>query len=345
MNDLVIREDFQRAFPGMADGIRKAAEIFNDINSFEDIERYFLLGAGLSPNTYRCYLSAVKDFYNLTDGLNPLQVIPADIERYYDTVLKRVDRNTAYIKIMGLKKFFKGISKVIPFHVSPFDQMTPELIKKLSKTKKDNTTKQALSKAELQRVFAFLDTDTSLKGLQNKAVIRILFSTGLRSFELCQAKWRDIELDEDTGVSFLRGIGKGEKVFRQEIADPQALDALTAAYKKQFKKDPSPNDYLVYSLESYKGKKPAGMKNNTLWVRFNNMGKELKAQGLIRESIQFSPHLLRRSYLTLLLKSGMDLKSVQQISRHASIEVLAKHYIDTNVPAGGFFKKILGAVA
>jgi hypothetical protein len=112
VTDLVLREGFRRSFPGIANGIRKAQEVFESVNSFEDTERVFLKGAGLSPNTYRSYLEAVRQFYVFTRGEYPLQVSTADIEAFYDDVLKRSDLNTAYLRIMGLKRFFAGFRTV-----------------------------------------------------------------------------------------------------------------------------------------------------------------------------------------------------------------------------------------
>ena len=117
MKDLVLSADLQKSFPTIVEGLKKAENIFSQINSFEDIERLLLRGAGLSPNTYRSYLEAVKQFYSFTDGLNPLQVKPADIEGFYDDLAKRVDRKTAYLRIRGLKKFFSGIRNVIPLYI------------------------------------------------------------------------------------------------------------------------------------------------------------------------------------------------------------------------------------
>ena len=57
--DLVLRTDFQRAFPGLAEGLREAQRVFDSVRSFEDVESTFLKGAGLSANTYRAYLSFV----------------------------------------------------------------------------------------------------------------------------------------------------------------------------------------------------------------------------------------------------------------------------------------------
>jgi len=71
---------------------KRVQSIFDSIKSFEDLKREFLMGEGLSKNTYRNYLQAVKRFYEFTGGLHPLQVKPSDIERFYDHVSQRVDR-------------------------------------------------------------------------------------------------------------------------------------------------------------------------------------------------------------------------------------------------------------
>ena len=209
MNDLTISSELQRSFPTLLEGLRKAQRVFDEIRSFEDIERVFLRGAGLAPNTYQSYLQAVKQLYEFTKGLNPLQVTAEWIESFYDALAKRVDRNTARLRVAGLKRFFRGIQKTVPFYVSPFDTMSDARKRKLSRTKKGNRTKKALSKAELIRLLAYLEKDTSLKGLQNHAIVLFLTTTGLRSSETCQLKWKDLEHFEGKyNVSF---IGKGDR--------------------------------------------------------------------------------------------------------------------------------------
>jgi hypothetical protein len=131
MNDIVIRSGMAKSFPTLVEGLARAQRIFESIKSFEDIERTFLLGAGLSPNTYRSYLTAVRQLYEFTEGLNPLQITPGHIEAFYDHIAKKVDRNTAYLRIRGLKKFFAGIRNVIPFYTSPFEIMGEILHRKL----------------------------------------------------------------------------------------------------------------------------------------------------------------------------------------------------------------------
>ena len=76
MNELTLTDSFTRAFPTMKAGIQKAYDIFNSIKSFDDIERIFLMGAGLSPNTYKSYLTSIKQFYEFTH--RPFKSIAGD---------------------------------------------------------------------------------------------------------------------------------------------------------------------------------------------------------------------------------------------------------------------------
>jgi hypothetical protein len=98
-------------FPTLVEGLEKAQRIFESIKCFDDIERQFLLGAGLSPNTYRSYLTAVKQFYEFTDGPNPLQVQPVDIERFYDHLVKRVEKKHRLSENPGLEEILLRYSK------------------------------------------------------------------------------------------------------------------------------------------------------------------------------------------------------------------------------------------
>ena len=127
MNELVISSEFEKVFPTIGEGIRNALHLFNSVQSFEDLERLFLQGNGLSPHTYRAYFTAVKQFYTFTGGQHPFQTIPADIEKFYDHLVKTVDRNTAAARVAGLKKFFKGIEDQVAFYTSPFKIMTEKL--------------------------------------------------------------------------------------------------------------------------------------------------------------------------------------------------------------------------
>ncbi len=342
MNDLAIRPEMVETFPTLVEGLRKAQSVFDSIKSFADIERVFLKGAGLSPNTYRTYLQAVKQLYEFTEGKHPLQVRPSDIEAFYDDLVKRVDRNTAYLRIRGLKKFFAGIRNVLPIYTSPFEIMPEKLHEKFNRTKKGNRTKKALSPAEIKALLAWLQEGDSVRAREDYAIVYTLVTSGLRSMELCQLKWSDLEYFEDGWKAHF--IGKGGHYDEQELY-PAAVQACREYFRAKFNRDPVSVDALFWTEESYQGDISRPLTYHTLWHRVKEIGKAARECGVIKRELSFSPHLFRRSYATLLDKSGMHLKAIQEKTRHASIEILAKHYIDDSEPASPHFDKMLGGAA
>lgn len=339
MNELTIPAGMAEGFPTIIEGLKKARDILGSIKSFEDVERLFLKGAGLSANTYRAYLGAIKQFYEFSKGLSPLQVRPGDIESFYDDQMKRVDRNTAYLRIRGLKKFFEGVREVIPIYTSPFEIMTERLHTKLNKTKKGNATKKALTPEEVKALLGFLRLDITVRGRENYAMVYMLVTSGLRASELCQIKWGD--LDFASGKWTARFIGKGAKDAEQELF-PAAVEAWRQYFGEHFRRAPRPKDALFWTVPTFQHQEPEPMTPHSLWTRVKNIGGAAVAAGVITRELQFSPHLFRRSYATLLYKSGMKLKAIQNLTRHANIETLCKHYVDDSEPASPYLAAALG---
>jgi integrase len=338
MNDLILRDSFQKSCPTIVEGLKRAQSVFDSIKSFKDIERVFLKGNGLSPHTYRSYLTAVKQLYEFTEHLNPLQVTPAHIESFYDDLMKKIDRSTACLRIAGLKKFFQGIRSVIPIYTSPFEIMTEKLQKKLKKTKKGRK-KKALTTQEVKSLLTWLEKDTSEYGLANYSTIFMLVSSGLRSAELLQLKWKNIEMVEGQWMAYF--IGKGGKEAEQELYG-LAVSACIRYYRKVFRRDPRQEDALFWTTPRFPGDERRPLKNHqTLWTRIKNIGIEAKEAGIIKRDLVFSPHLFRRSYASALEKLGMPVSSIQKKTRHSNLETLAKHYLSNDEPAKSYLDKML----
>ncbi len=319
--------------PTMAEGLLRAYKIMQQVGSFEDVECLFLMGAGLSRNTYRAYLQSVKNFYGYTEGLNPLQVRPADIEAYYDELVDRdVNDKTIALRIAGLKKFFSGIRNVIPAYTSPFEVMSDKLKKKLGKREKDKGTKQALNKEEIRRTLKHLREN---EDPVDHAMIFFLLTSGLRAAEMLSLRWEDFDLNDGAWTAWF--VAKGGKRTEHEIYGP-AVEAARASYQRVFRRDPKPDDKLFWIPANGDIARP--MSYATLWHRCMRIGERLRAAGLIRKSLQFTPHLFRRSYITGLYRSGMKLKALQKKSRHRSTEILINHYIDDSEAATPYLDKI-----
>jgi len=316
----------------------KALSIFDSVRSFEDLKRVFLLGEGLSRNTYRNYLQAVKRFYEFTGGLHPLQVQPADIERFYDHVSERADRSTAALHVAGLKKFYAGVKRRVPGYEGPFDTMSEKLKRKLGATKKRTRTKKTLTPDEVRALLSWLRKDTSLKGLEHYALVLILVTSGLRGEELCSLRWADLEYFEGRWNACF--IGKGNRPAEQELYTP-AVEACRAYFKKAFGREPRVEDALFWTVPAYRGDQPRPMAYPTLWYRIHTLGLRAKKEGVIKRDVVISPHLFRRTYATCLYRAGMGIKAIQTKTRHASIGTLVKHYIYEVEDATPYLEKLI----
>lgn len=315
----------------------KTLERFQQVQSFEDVERLFLRGQGLSKNSYDAYLQAVKGLYTFTGGKHPLQWTTGDIEAFYDSLRFKNSIATAYNRMAGLKNFCKTVQQQLPFWQSPFDNMNEKMQKKLATTAQGKQ-KSALYQKELQAVLTHLRSDHTLKGLQIYAAVITLVTTGLRAQELCELTRGSLEHDTDLHIWTVNGIGKGNKPYKEEI-HPDAVQAIFTAFKAQFKRDPKHDERLLWTT-GYRNT-PTPLNKPIFWRRLHAMGEQLKESGEVRQSIEFSAHLFRRTFLTLLSKSGMSVRALQHHSRHSNIETLMNHYVDDTESTRPYLDKII----
>jgi integrase len=186
--------------------------------------------------------------------------------------------------------------------------------------------------AAVKRLLAWLEKDSSAKGQRDYAVVYTLVTSGLRSAELVQLRWKDLELFEGTWTA--RFIGMGNREAEQELYT-QAVEACRRYFKSQFKREPVPEDALFWTFPTYRGDKTRPLAYQTLWRRIKEIGKAARELG-------WSPHLFRRFYATALYKSGMGIKAIQEKTRHTNIDILVRHYIHDEEPASPYFEKMLG---
>ena len=160
-----------------------------------------------------------------------------------------------------------------------------------------------LSLEEVNRLLREPDEKATL-GARDKAMIELMYSTGLRVSELCALRVADLQLDPGC----LRSIGKGQKE-RLVPVGRQALGAvenyLRDARPKLLRKGGSP--YLFINQKGHKIDRIA------FWKTLSGYGRRA---GLRRA---LTPHMLRHSFATHLLDRGADLRSVQMMLGHSDI--------------------------
>ena len=151
-------------------------------------------------------------------------------------------------------------------------------------------------------------SDGSLQALRDKAIIELLFSTGLRVSELCGLD-RDIDLSRDE----FSVRGKGEKI-RVVFLSPAAKTAIKGYLNKRGDVD----EALFVQMGRASVKVSAGKQSLRLTPRsVERLVKHYATKAGITRKV--TPHVIRHSFATDLLENGADLRSVQALLGHANI--------------------------
>jgi len=269
---------------------------------------YLEVERGRSKKTVENYRHYLKRFLDWAKIDRPEQ-IDADLVREYRLYLNRFEDSFG----RGLKKITQN------YHIIALRNFLKYLAKRDIKslaTEKIELAKQAprqvdfLEGEELERLLS-APSGASPKALRDKALLELLFSTGLRVSELCQLN-RDV-INLDRGEFSVRG--KGEKI-RLVFLSARAKEALKNYLAKRTDIDPAL--FVRYP----KSKKPeaaqAKIKNLRLTPRsVQRIVKYYAIKAGIGKKV--SPHTIRHSFATDLLASGADIRSVQTMLGHSSI--------------------------
>lgn len=217
------------------------------------------------------------------------------IGRNVDT-LKRKTQN---YYLIALRAFLKYIRK------KGIDSLNPE---RIELAKVPERSLDLISTAELNRLMDAPDVST-VRGLRDRAILELLFSTGLRVSELCALSQEDVDLTRDE----FSVRGKGDKV-RVVFLSNTARNAIKAYLKER--KDFDDAMFINYGKQS----KADEIKNKELRLTSRSIQRILKRYATIAGiTRKVTPHVIRHSFATDLLSNGADLRSVQALLGHANI--------------------------
>ncbi len=262
----------------------------------EDYINYLMFEKRMAKNTYTSYerdlLKYVEYIEKKTSKIN--DITKKDIESYLEYMNKEdLKPVTIARNLTAIKNFHKYL-----LLSNKIDNNVAELIKrpKLAKTLPEVLT--------VEEVNLLLDINLVTKfDYRNKAMLELLYGTGLRITELLNLKLTDVVFDE----CIVRCFGKGSK----ERMVPIGEYVLKALY-----------EYLPHRLELLKGKTNDYLFINNRGDRlgrisfFKILKKMLKDKGINKD---VSPHSLRHSFATHLLEYGADLKVIQEFLGHSDI--------------------------
>lgn len=268
---------------------------------------YLQIEKNASPNTIRSYQQDIFgfiDFLAREQGIPDTRVAPGQVDhlmvRAFLAELKGQGLAKASIsrKLAAIRSFFRYLCREDVLEANP--------LKGVATPKQDKRLPSFLYREEMECLLEAPDTTAPL-GLRDRAVLELLYATGIRVSELVGLNCEDL----DFGLGCVRVLGKG----RKERIVPVGSYALKAA--RSWLDNGRPRMAVIKS----------GRQENPLFV--NNRGERLSDRGIrylvtkylkaasIRKKV--SPHTMRHSFATHLLDAGADLRTVQELLGHVKM--------------------------
>lgn len=259
--------------------------------NLENYRNYLKYERAYSDNTVGAYMNDLNKYEEFLKK-NILESNTEDLEKYLKYI-KNLESTTVAHKITSIKSYFNYNIKRGIVSVNPADKVSrPKLTKHLP----DYLTEEEVGK--------LLDVEVkSPYDYRNKTILELLYSSGIRISELVNIKTPNYDSEE----CLIRIMGKGSKERIVPLGD-YAVNIM--------------NDYM----NNYR---PLINKKHTDYVFINNRGDKISRQFIFKvikkEALKkgikkdISPHTLRHTFATHLLKNGADLRIIQELLGHENI--------------------------
>ncbi|EOS7782525.1 site-specific tyrosine recombinase XerD [Enterococcus hirae] len=264
-----------------------------------DYLHYLTIERGLSLNTRKSY---ERDLLQYLHYLEDEQITSwQDVDRYVviNYLEKMHDEKkapaTVTRMITSLRRFHQFLRQERLTDHDPMQHIdTPKKVQKLPST---------LSLTEVERLIETPDTTKNL-GIRDRAILEVMYATGMRVSELIGLKLSDLHLS----LGLVQTLGKGDKERIIPLGDYaiQWLERYLDEARPLLVANPSETHVFV----NHHG---TGLSRQGIW---KNLKQLVREAGINKE---VTPHTLRHSFATHLLENGADLRTVQELLGHADI--------------------------
>jgi len=261
----------------------------------EDFLQHLKLERGLSENSVSSYRRDLAEFTKEMRVGKATSVTPSDIRKFVDRLDKAGRKPTTIArKISSLKQFFRYLRDTGAIGENPASFLAAPRIMRYHP--------HYLSPSEMESILNSVDT-AAATGKRDRAILELLYGSGLRVSELINLRISDIEFE----AGFIRVLGKGDKERLVPLGDfaNKALKVYLEV-RDPDKKSGSPNILFI-------NKMGCAFSRVTLW--------KIVRAAVVRAGItkHVTPHTFRHSFATHMLEGGADLRVVQEMLGHADI--------------------------
>jgi integrase/recombinase XerD len=273
--------------------------MMGDMVHLDDYLNSLVVERGLSANTHEAYQRDLARFLDYLESSKKgvTNASPRSISEYLKRLKDGGQSVRSYTRaLVAIRGFYRYLLKTGVVKTSPCASVDmPRMEKRLPK---------ALTLEEVDTLLEAQKTDTP-KGLRDKAMLEVLYATGVRVSELVGMKMNDVNLQ--TGC--ITVLGKGMK---QRIVP---IGETAIVWVKRYIEEGRPQ-----TLKGKNSKHLFVTGRGTLMTRENfwhRIKKSALTAGIDKKKIK--PHILRHSFATHLVERGADLRAVQEMLGHADI--------------------------
>lgn len=265
-------------------------------NYLSDYRNFLRVERGLADNTLAAYIRDLDKLFawGHDHGKSPLDFTRQDLVEVFMWVKAEGGSDATLARfISAIRGYYKFLFR------EKLIELDPTLY--LESRKSWQSLPKFLSLQEIDQLLQQPDLNTD-KGLRDRAILEVLYASGLRVSELLGLKLSDIEWE----VGSLTCFGKGSKQ-RKVPMGRTALDSLLRYMPARQR--------LLKGINSHRLFVEAGgqaLTRQKLWLIIKEYGRKAGIDYI-------SPHVLRHSFATVLLEHGADLRSVQLLLGHADI--------------------------
>ncbi len=269
-------------------------------NAIKDYQLFLKIERGLSKNTIDSYsrdLKKLEIFLQENEiTFSPISIDETTIQQFIYHIAKEVNPRSQARIISGLRSFFDYLIFEDYRKTNPTDLIeAPKIGRKLPDT---------LSEEEINELISAIDLSHP-QGERNRTIVETMYSCGLRVSELITLKISDLFFDE----GFIRVIGKGNK--QRFVPIHYNAQIYISSYIKVIRTHLNPKK--GYEDTVFLNRRGNGLTRQMIFIILKDLAIKIDLNKKI------SPHTLRHSFATHLLKNGADLRAIQQMLGHESI--------------------------
>lgn len=256
---------------------------------------------------YGRYLSVFQGFFSNSKEIESLSL--EDLKNYRLFLHRKEDEKGKTLSVKTQNYYLIALRSMLKYLIkNDKDVLAPD---KIELAKVEDRVVDFLTREELERLFQAVQV-SSRTGLRDRAILECLYSTGLRVSELCSLNRNEVDLERKEFA--VRGKGKKLRIV---FLSPRA-----AEYIHEYLQSREDNYSPIFISASNRSAKIIDITGNGERFRLSRdtiekvVQKYRRNAGIIKN---VTPHTLRHTFATELLKNGADIRSVQEMLGHASI--------------------------